>query len=90
MDNGPARIFQYVTPLHIDRLTHQGNAQALTRVTFTSSGACADRHDERWLQNLIFRFPQALPAKEIVPGLGTLVSICLELPIRSLSADNSE
>ena len=37
---------------------------------------------ERWLQELIYTHPNCLPMDQIEPGLGDLVSVCMELPLR--------
>ena len=44
--------------------------------------------DELWLQKLIHRHPQCLPMEQIEPGLGQLVPVCLELPLRVGLVDN--
>ena len=43
---------------------------------------------ERWLQELIHRHPTCLPMDEIEPGIGPLVPVCMELPLRVGSVDN--
>ena len=43
---------------------------------------------ERWLQELIHRHPTCLPMGEIEPGIGPLVPVCMELPLRVGSVDN--
>ena len=52
-----------------------------------SDGTSAPLHratdlPERWLQELIHRHPTCLPMDEIEPGIGRLVSVCMELPLR--------
>ena len=58
-----------------------------------SDGTSAPLHratdlPERWLQELIHRHPTCLPMDEIEPGIGRLVSVCMELPLRVGSVDN--
>ena len=47
-------------------------------------------HDwnERRLQELIFDHPTCLPLDQIEPGIGRLVSVCMELPLGIGTADN--
>ena len=44
--------------------------------------------NERRLQELIHDHPTCLPLDEIEPGIGRLVSVCMELPLRVGSVDN--
>ena len=44
--------------------------------------------NERWLQELIHRHPKCLPMEQIEPGLGRLIPVCLELPLRTGLVDN--
>ena len=44
--------------------------------------------NERWLQELVFKHPEAIPMNQIEPGLGRLIPICLELPLRCGFLDN--
>ena len=48
----------------------------------------ATAFNERWLQELIHRHPKCLPLERIEPGLGQLIPVCMELPLRVGSADN--
>ena len=48
----------------------------------------AHGRNERWLQELIHRHPRCLPMEQIEPGLGRLVPVCLELPLRVGMVDN--
>ena len=48
----------------------------------------ANDWNERRLQELIYNFPTCLPLDQIEPGMGRLVSVCMELPLRVGSADN--
>lgn len=50
--------------------------------------APARGRSERWLQELIHRHPQCLPMEQVEPGLGRLIPVCLELPLRAGSVDN--
>ena len=43
---------------------------------------------ERRLQELIFDHPTCLPLDQIEPGIGQLVSVCMELPLGIGNADN--
>lgn len=45
-------------------------------------------YDERWLQELLFENPDLLPMDQIEPGLDPLISVCMELPLRSGFLDN--
>lgn len=74
---------QHTAPLFLDRLEPSGTARALERLSFASRA-----HDESWLQELIYRFPQSLPVAEIEPAFGSLVSVCRELPTSVGSVDN--
>ncbi|MXY57617.1 MAG: hypothetical protein F4029_11990 [Gammaproteobacteria bacterium] len=55
-----------------------------------ASAPLARVHDwnERRLQELIFDHPTCLPLDQIEPGIGQLVSVCMELPLGIGSADN--
>ena len=44
--------------------------------------------EERWLQELIHRHPGCLPMDQIEPGLGGLMPVCMELPLRVGFVDN--
>jgi len=54
------------------------------------SASLARVHDwnERRLQELIFDHPTCLPLDQIEPGIGRLVSVCMELPLGIGTADN--
>ena len=43
--------------------------------------------NERRLQELIYDHPTCLPLDQIEPGIGRLVSVCMELPLRIGTAD---
>ncbi|MEZ5903806.1 MAG: hypothetical protein R3C69_01395 [Geminicoccaceae bacterium] len=38
-------------------------------------------HDERWLQDLLFRHPHLIPLERIEPGAGEVIPICRELSL---------
>ena len=48
----------------------------------------ASGQEERWLQELIHRHPGCLPMDQIEPGIGHLIPVCLELPLRVGAVDN--
>lgn len=48
----------------------------------------ANDWNERRLQELIYDHPTCLPLDQIEPGIGRLVSVCMELPLRVGTADN--
>lgn len=48
----------------------------------------AHKRSERWLQELIHRHPTCLPMDQIEPGIGRLIPVCMELPLRVGSVDN--
>lgn len=60
-------------------LVNQGTSTTLSRARDVS---------ERWLQELIHRHPICLPMDEIEPGLGHLIPVCMELPLKTGSVDN--
>ena len=43
---------------------------------------------ERWLQKLIHEHPTCLPIDEIEPGIGQIIPVCMELPLRVGAVDN--
>ena len=59
-------------------------ASQLEQVSLTQN----ELYDERWLQELIFKNPSLLPLDQIEPGLGELIPICMELPLRCGYLDN--
>jgi hypothetical protein len=82
MTSGSGRL-QHTAPMFIDSLQKSNTVRALDRLSPASRN-----HDESWLQALLYRFPQLLPVEEIEPALGSLVSVCTELPTRSGKVDN--
>ena len=79
---------QFTTPIHVDRLDSTGAARTLEPVLLGQGGDVNAKHDEGWLQRLIFNFPQSLPVRDIDPGFDPLVSVCIELPVSSGFLDN--
>lgn len=59
-------------------------ASHLEQISLTQN----EHYDERWLQELIFKNPSLLPMAQIEPGLGELIPICMELPLRCGYLDN--
>ena len=51
-----------------------------------SKGTQSDGYDEAWLQDLIFRHPQALPVGELDPAYGPLIPICKEFDTRAVGS----
>jgi hypothetical protein len=88
MDNPRSRPRQHGVPIHIDRLDATGSARALEAVPLLRGDGTASGHDEAWLQKLIFRFPQALPVREVDAGYAPLLPVCLELPAGAGYVDN--
>ncbi len=80
---GAKSIPAHTMPMIVDRLDLPGSARALERVPFASG-----EHKEDFIQELIFRFPQLLPVREIEPAFGSLVSVCTELPTPAGPLDN--
>ncbi len=76
---------QYGLPLLVDSFESNA-AQLLTRVRFEKDGGGA--YKERWLQELISRYPNLLPIEQIEPALTPAISICMELPLSSGFVDN--
>jgi hypothetical protein len=74
---------QYGSPLIVDKSGKQ-NPQRLTRTRFEKG---SDGFSERWLQELVSRNPHILPIDQIEPALTPAISICMELPLKSGSAD---
>ncbi len=59
-------------------------ASQLKQISLTQN----ELYDERWLQELIFNNPSLLPMDQIEPGLGELIPVCMELPLRCGYLDN--
>lgn len=57
------------------------HAAILNRVDLGASGI----YSEAWLQNLLHCHPAIFPVKQIEPGFGELIPLCLELPLEIAS-----
>jgi hypothetical protein len=68
---------QHAIPMIIDRLDELGTARALEPVPLDST-----EHKEKFIQQLIFDFPELLPMREVDSAFGSLVPICTEGPVR--------
>jgi Domain of unknown function (DUF4268) len=55
-----------------------GSAQVLQQVSLSES-AGADAYTEDWLQNLLYRHPEALPIRELDESFAGLVPVCREM-----------
>jgi hypothetical protein len=55
-----------------------GEAVVLERVPLTGAESGAD-YSENWLQDLLYRFPEALPIAEIDDGFSALIPACREM-----------
>ena len=55
-----------------------GDAVVLERVPLTGPDS-RDDYSENWLQDLLYRFPQALPIAEIDDGYLPLIPVCKEM-----------
>jgi len=64
----------YALPVFI---SESGKKLALRRLVF--EGAGADRYDEAWLQELLFRNPEILPTAQIDSSYQVLIPVCREL-----------
>jgi Domain of unknown function (DUF4268) len=62
-----------------------GSASLLERISL--GGNAAGLLSERWLQEALFAFPEALPVKEIDPHIGPLIPVCMEIETGSGPAD---
>ncbi len=59
-------------------------ATPLQRIMFTGGEG---GKNEKWLQELIFAFPESLPVREIDPHIGPLIPVCMEIETGSGPAD---
>ena len=66
---------QFTTPLLI---SHNGSSHSLKRIPLSARDSSIE-YNEAWLQNLLFKHPEALPIKEIDPAFSNAVPICIEL-----------
>jgi len=55
-----------------------GSSERLTRVPL-SGGASADAYSEAWLQDLLYRHPDALPIAEIDDSFSGMIPVCREM-----------
>src|SRR5216684_159748 len=76
---------QYGLPLILGTLK-ETTARGLKRIRFEKGSG--EGYKERWLQNLVSRYPNVLPIEQIEPALTDVVSICMELPLASGFVDN--
>lgn len=64
----------------------ESGADILPRVNLKRTGP--DGYDEKWVQRLIDKYPAVLPIDEIEPAFTPAISVCIELPLASMSLDN--
>ena len=57
----------------------KGQAVVLERVPLTGANS-DEKYSEDWLQDLLYRFPQALPIAELDDGFADAIPICKEMP----------
>lgn len=72
----------FTRPIHI---LPDGSSSLLERLPLSAGGNGA--FDERWLQEILFAHPAALPIREIDPHAGMLIPVCLELETGAGPAD---
>lgn len=65
-------------------LKNNGETTSLERIALTNS---SDMFTERWLQESLFKSPEALPIKEISPNTGPLIPIAMEVETGAGPAD---
>lgn len=78
---------QYANPIVVNNLLDAPAVSRLKRVEL-SGGATGNTFDERWLQCLVFRYPETLPVHELETGFDELVPVALEVPTASGYIDN--
>lgn len=66
-------------------VANDGSSTTLKRVPLTLG--MNGQFNEQWLQEILFRNPNALPITEIDPHVGDLVPVCIELPTDAGPAD---
>ena len=76
---------QYGRPLIVASLK-DGTVRGLQRVRLERGDG--QGYNERWLQELISRYPNVLPIEQIEPALTPVISVCMELPLPSGFVDN--
>ncbi len=69
---------QYGIP-HFVQAKDGSTAQALRPLLPSADGKRG--YSERWLQELVARYPSLLPIDQIEPNLSELVPVCMELPL---------
>ena len=77
---------QHANPLIIRGLT-QDPAGHVTKLLPISSSGKESTFDEKWFQELLFKFPSLLPAAEIESAFHSLEAVAKELPIAGNWAD---
>ena len=76
---------QHGGPLFIKNIEDAGNAHPLKPINLT--GDREKQYSEGWLQDLLFRWPNAFPIEEIDPIFSPLIPVCQELPTAAGPAD---
>lgn len=71
----------FTRPIHISA---DGTSTLLERLPL---GTGTGSYSERWLQEILFAHPSALPIREIDPHAGDLVPVCMELETGAGPAD---
>jgi len=61
-------------------------AYTLQRMDLKISAAAGSYDVKEWPQRLLYEFPEILSIKQIDDGFGQLISLCRELPYRSVQA----
>lgn len=69
---------QHGGPLFIKNIEDAGDAHPLKPINLT--GDREKQYSEGWLQDLLFRWPNAFPIEEIDPIFSPLIPVCQELP----------
>jgi hypothetical protein len=71
----------FANPIHI---LPDGSSTLIERIPLCGG---AGTYNERWLQQILFAHPSALPIREIDPHAGELIPVCLELETGAGPAD---
>lgn len=69
---------QYAATLYVDNLSNPAAVSVLPRLDRGIANG-GQGYQERWLQNLVFRHPEALPVEEIDSSFKDLIPVCCEL-----------
>lgn len=77
----------YSVPLVVGKLGTFDECEPLQRIPLVRRAGEAG-YDERWIQELIQRYPHLLPIRQIEPALTPVVPVCMELPTSSGYIDN--